>query len=87
MVCEDTDGEGIYKKISIFENFGKRESGNVEHKINGLQWTMDNWIYNTKSASIFRYRDGTIEERRTVFSGQWGQTVNDRGESIATKKQ
>ena len=85
-LCEDTDGDGVAdKKISIFENFGKRESGNVEHKINGLQWTMDNWIYNTKSASIFRYRDGTIEERRTVFSGQWGQTVNDRGESIATK--
>ena len=85
-LCEDTDGDGVAdKKISIFENFGKRESGNVEHKINGLQWTMDNWIYNTKSSSIFRYRDGTIEERRTVFSGQWGQTVNDRGESIATK--
>ena len=85
-LCEDTDGDGVAdKKISIFENFGKRESGNVEHKINGLQWTMDNWIYNTKSASIFRYRDGTIEERRTVFSGQWGQTVNDRGENIATK--
>ena len=63
-LCEDTDGDGVAdKKISIFENFGKRESGNVEHKINGLQWTMDNWIYNTKSASIFRYRDGTIEER------------------------
>ena len=85
-LCEDTDGDGVAdKKISIFENFGKRESGNVEHKINGLQWTMDNWIYNTKSASIFRYRDGKIEERRTVFSGQWGQTVNDRGENIATK--
>ena len=85
-LCEDTDGDGVAdKKISIFDNFGKRESGNVEHKINGLQWTMDNWIYNTKSASIFRYRAGTIEERRTVFSGQWGQTVNDRGESIATK--
>ena len=85
-LCEDTDGDGVAdEKISIFENFGKRESGNVEHKINGLQWTMDNWIYNTKSASIFRYRDGTIEERRAVFSGQWGQTVNDRGESIATK--
>ena len=85
-LCEDTDGDGVAdEKISIFDNFGKRESGNVEHKINGLQWTMDNWIYNTKSASIFRYRDGTIEERRAVFSGQWGQTVNDRGESIATK--
>ena len=85
-LCEDTDGDGVADtKISVFENFGKRESGNVEHKINGLQWTMDNWIYNTKSASIFRYRDGTIEERRAVFSGQWGQTVNDRGESIATK--
>ena len=85
-LCEDTDGDGTADtKVSIFENFGKRESGNVEHKINGLQWTMDNWIYNTKSASIFRYRDGIIEERRAVFSGQWGQTVNDRGESIATK--
>ena len=85
-LCEDTNGDGkADKKVSIYENFSKRESGNVEHKINGLQWTMDNWIYNTKSSSIFRYRDQTIEERKVVFSGQWGQTVNDRGESIATK--
>ena len=85
-LCEDTDGDGkADTKVSIYENFSKRESGNVEHKINGLQWTMDNWIYNTKSSSIFRYRDQTIEERKVVFSGQWGQTVNDRGESIATK--
>jgi hypothetical protein len=85
-LCEDTNGDGkADKKVSVYENFSKRESGNVEHKINGLQWTMDNWIYNTKSSSIFRYRDQTIEERKVVFSGQWGQTVNDRGESIATK--
>ncbi len=85
-LCEDTDGDGKADiKVSIFENFSKRESGNVEHKINGLQWTMDNWIYNTKSSSIFRYRNQGIEERKVVFSGQWGQTVNDRGESIATK--
>ncbi|MFL2928465.1 MAG: c-type cytochrome [Opitutales bacterium] len=85
-LCEDTNGDGKADiKVSIYENFSKRESGNVEHKINGLQWTMDNWIYNTKSSSIFRYRDQTIEERKVVFSGQWGQTVNDRGESIATK--
>ena len=85
-LCEDTDGDGkADTKVSIYENFSKRDSGNVEHKINGLQWAMDNWIYNTKSASIFRYRDQEMEERRSVFSGQWGQTTNDRGESIATK--
>ena len=85
-LCEDTNGDGkADTKVSIYENFSKRDSGNVEHKINGLQWTMDNWIYNTKSASIFRYRDQKMEERRSVFSGQWGQTTNDRGESIATK--
>ncbi len=85
-LCEDTNGDGTADtKVSIYENFSKRDSGNVEHKINGLQWTMDNWIYNTKSASIFRYRNEGIEERRVVFAGQWGQTVNDRGESIATK--
>lgn len=85
-LCEDLDGDGkADTKVSIYENFSKRDSGNVEHKINGLQWTMDNWIYNTKSSLLFRYRDGAIEERRSVFAGQWGQTVNDRGESIATK--
>jgi len=85
-LCEDLDGDGkADTKVSIYENFSKRDSGNVEHKINGLQWTMDNWIYNTKSSLLFRYRDGVIEERRSVFAGQWGQTVNDRGESIATK--
>ena len=85
-LCEDTNGDGTADtKISIYENFSRKESGNGEHKINGLQWTMDNWIYNTKSSVIFRYRDQKIEERKAVFSGQWGQTVNDRGESIATK--
>tara|TARA_B100001964_G_scaffold51152_1_gene57758 strand:+ start:650 stop:3244 length:2595 start_codon:yes stop_codon:yes gene_type:complete len=85
-LCEDVDGDGrADTKVSIFENFSKRKSGNVEHKINGLQWTMDNWIYNTKSATSFRYRNETIEERRVVFAGQWGQTTNDRGENIATK--
>jgi mono/diheme cytochrome c family protein/glucose/arabinose dehydrogenase len=45
-LCEDTDGDGVAdKKESIYENFGKKDSGNVEHKINGLQWTLDNWIY------------------------------------------
>ena len=85
-LCEDTNGDGTADtKVSIYENFGKRDSGNVEHKINGLQWTMDNWIYNTKTATSFRYRNETIEERRVVFAGQWGQTTNDRGENIATK--
>ena len=85
-LCEDTDGDGTADtKVSIYQNFGKRDSGNVEHKINGLQWTMDNWIYNTKSTTSFRYRNETIEERRVLFAGQWGQTTNDRGENIATK--
>ena len=85
-LCEDTNGDGTADtKISIYENFSKRDSGNVEHKINGLQWAMDNWIYNTKSSLLLQYRDGAIKERRSVFAGQWGQTVNDRGESIATK--
>jgi mono/diheme cytochrome c family protein/glucose/arabinose dehydrogenase len=84
-LCEDTDGDGVAdKKESIYDRFAKKDSGNVEHKINGLQWTLDNWIYNAKTPVRFRYKNGKLQEENLIFMGQWGHTTNDRGERFMT---
>ncbi len=86
--CKDTTGNGIADvRNSIFEKFGKR-SGNVEHKINGLMWGLDNWIYNAKSSDRFRYiydeEGGRIEVGKTGFRGQWGITQDNLGNLYST---
>ena len=83
-LCEDTDGDGIAdKKDLLLDNFGKKEQ-NVEHMINGLQWTLDNWIYNGKSSIRYRYKDGKLIAGNVPFRGQWGHTTNNRGERFNT---
>ncbi|MCH2209265.1 MAG: c-type cytochrome [Lentisphaerales bacterium] len=83
-ICEDTTGDGVAdKKELLLDNFGKR-SQNVEHCINGMQWTLDNWIYSSKTTSRFRYKDGKLIEGRVPFRGQWGHTTNNRGERFNT---
>lgn len=45
---------------------------NVEHMENGLLAGIDNWLYNSKSARSFRYRNGELEVRMGPKRGQWG---------------
>ncbi|WP_345033094.1 DUF7133 domain-containing protein [Ravibacter arvi] len=53
--------------------------GNVEHQPNGLLRTVDNWIYNAKSAKRYRrYGDGWKIEN-THFRGQWGISQDNQG--------
>ena len=83
-ICEDTTGDGVAdKKDLLLNNFGKKEK-NVEHEINGLQWTLDNWIYNSKSAVRYRLKNGKLIEGKVPHRGQWGHTTNNRGERFNT---
>ncbi|MDD7985527.1 c-type cytochrome [Lentisphaera marina] len=83
-ICEDTNGDGVAdKKEKMNIEFGRLER-NVEHDINGLQWTLDNWIYCSKSSLRFRYKDGKLIEGKVPFRGQWGHTTNNRGERFNT---
>lgn len=83
-LCEDTNNDGVAdKKEIVYENYGDLKR-NVEHDINGLQWNLDNWIYNAKSSVRLKYKDGKIEDDHVVNAGQWGHTINDRGERFNT---
>lgn len=52
---------------------------NPEHTDNGLQFMMDNWLYNAKSDLRFRFRDGELVKDKTHFRGQWGLTQDNYG--------
>jgi len=86
--CKDTTGDGVADiRTSIFSHFGSR-SGNVEHKINGLMWGLDNFFYNAKSDKKFRYipdeNGGMIIEVRSGHRGQWGITQDNIGNLYGT---
>ncbi|MDD7986161.1 cytochrome C [Lentisphaera marina] len=86
--CQDTTGDGVADvRKSIYDKFAKR-SGNVEHKINGLMWGLDNYMYNAKSAEKFTYTPdkdgGKITSHRSVFRGQWGITQDSEGNLYST---
>src|SRR5256886_5922063 len=52
--AEDTDGDGkADKKLVLFTGFVE---GNQQHRVNGLSWGLDNWIYgaNGDSGGVIR---------------------------------
>ena len=52
---------------------------NPEHSANGLLRGIDNWFYNAKSATRYRFRDGTWGKETTELRGQWGISQDDFG--------
>ncbi|MBG85415.1 MAG: dehydrogenase [Verrucomicrobiales bacterium] len=52
---------------------------NVEHAPNGLMRGLDNWFYNAKSTSRYRYHDDEWKKDATYFKGQWGISQDDYG--------
>ncbi len=41
--AEDTSGDGRADKVqTLYEGFGE---GNQQHRVNGLRWGLDNWLY------------------------------------------
>jgi len=53
--------------------------GNVEHKPNGLMLGIDNWLYNSKSATRYKWINGNLISEPTSNRGQWGITKDDFG--------
>lgn len=53
--------------------------GNVEHKPNGLMSGIDNWLYNSKSATRYKFLDGKLINEPTSNRGQWGITRDNFG--------
>ncbi|MGB1371532.1 MAG: DUF7133 domain-containing protein [Aequoribacter sp.] len=70
-VCDQPERIGDYGP-----DVGK---ANVEHMENGLLAGIDNWLYNSKSARSFRYRNGELEVRMGPKRGQWGIAKDDVG--------
>lgn len=53
--------------------------GNVEHKPNGLMRGIDNWLYNSKSGTRYKWTNGMLINDKTSNRGQWGITMDDYG--------
>jgi putative membrane-bound dehydrogenase-like protein len=86
--CKDTTNDGVADvRKSIYDRYSRR-GGNIEHKDNALMWGIDNWIYNAKSATRYKYiqddKGGKIVEGQTGFRGQWGLTQDNIGNIYAT---
>jgi len=58
---------------------GYAEGGNVEHQPNGLFRSLDNWIYNAKSAKRYKKTGSHWLIERTHFRGQWGISQDNYG--------
>ena len=67
------------KAVVVDKNFAP--GGNVEHKTNGLMTGIDNWLYNAKSNSRFKFIPGEnkVTKDSTAFRGQWGITRDNFG--------
>lgn len=72
LYAEDTDGDGkadVVKKL--YSGFGK---GNQQHRVNGLVWGLDNWVYCANGDSGGR-----------ITSVATGKTVDLRGRDFRIK--
>jgi putative membrane-bound dehydrogenase-like protein len=70
--AEDTDGDGIAdKKTVLFTGF---KEGNPQHRVNGLVWGLDNWLYGANGDS-----GGAIKSIKT------GALVNISGRDFRIK--
>lgn len=63
--------------VVVDETYAK--GANVEHKPNTMMPGIDNWFYNAKSSSRYKWNDGQLIKDPTSFRGQWGITRDDLG--------
>ena len=67
--AEDIDGDGVAEKREIlYEGFGE---GNQQHRVNGLRWGADGWLYLGNGDS-----GGKIQSKKT------GEAVNISGRDL-----
>ncbi|GAB2789039.1 hypothetical protein GCM10027275_37470 [Rhabdobacter roseus] len=78
---EDTNGDGkADKKRPVYQS-EQKAYGNVEHQRSGLDWNLDNWIYQTVDPVRFRYKKGKLVADTLISgsNGQWGLTHDNYG--------
>lgn len=67
--AEDTNGDGVAdKRETLYEGFVE---GNQQHRVNGLRWGLDNWLYLANGDS-----GGTVKSLKT------GMSIDIRGRDL-----
>ena len=77
----DTKGTGVAdEKKLLFKGKDGDGTKSVEHQDSGLDWNLDNWIYNSYGRERYRFTDGIwkAQPTRGLWS-QWGMTHDDEG--------
>ncbi|WP_375443644.1 c-type cytochrome [uncultured Fibrella sp.] len=77
----DTNGDGVADAKRAVYELGKVAPGNLEHQRSGLDWNLDNYIYQTVDPIRFRYVGGMLkaDSLHSGSNGQWGLTHDNYG--------
>ena len=81
------EGDKPGKRVVVDAEYAPRAAPvdgklNVEHAVNGLTRGLDNWFYNAKSTSRYRFVDDEWKKENTYFKGQWGICQDNYGRLI-----
>ena len=78
---KDTDGDGVADVKKPVYAVGRIALGNLEHQRSGLDWNLDNYIYQAVDPVRFRYEDGVLkaDSLPSGSGGQWGLTHDNYG--------
>ena len=79
-LCELPTRDALCSDKRSLGEYGTAEGdANVEHLENKLLPGLDNWYYNSKSSRSLKIVDGELENRHSLFRGQWGIGKDDYG--------
>lgn len=77
--CEDTDGDLVADKRTDLLEFAPSALENIEHAENGLHFSIDNWMYNSKSNRKVKWENGLVVTAPALPRGQWGMSTDAYG--------
>lgn len=77
--CEDKDGDLVCDKRTELIEFATPALDNIEHAENGMHFSIDNWMYNSKSDRKLAWRDGKLVTSPAKPRGQWGMSTDAYG--------
>ena len=78
-ICLDQDGDLRCDEKTKLLDFATAAKDNIEHAENALHFTLDNWMYNSKSSRKFAWRHGQLIELPAKPRGQWGMSSDAYG--------
>ena len=77
--CQDDDGDLRCDQKTKLMDFATTAYDNIEHAENGLSYSLDNWMYNSKSSRKLAWREGKLDESPSDPRGQWGMATDAYG--------